>query len=161
MNSEKQFFLFITLAPNNIFFNFNSLISSTTKTSEREKTFYLRPLVIHSCGLYKEKGIKRTTMVAFENNFKVFLQRIRAKKLFFTSLPIILNSGLVKLRRNKLKLFFSFKKYLQIILKCFNSEHIHLKLLNNQKFSFNGCRLAKVQRKKIRRKNLLWIDFAN
>lgn len=154
MSNEKTGYLFITFSPNNIFFNLSQW-QEISSTSPR----ILKSILLHSCGLYKEKGIKRTTMVAFESNFKMFLDKIKNKKIFFNSLFIIFNTTVLKFRRNKFENFFSLKKYLILMLKYLQLENITLRIVNNQNFSFNGCRLPKYQRKKIRRKNLFWINL--
>lgn len=158
MNNEKIAYLFITFSPNNVFFN---LAQFENKFRNETSPFFLNSLLTYSCGLYKEKGIKRTTMVAFEKNFKNFIDKIKIKKIFFNTLCVIFNYSTLKFRRNKFENFFSLKKYLVLMFKYLKFDTTRVLLINNQKFSFNGCRLPKYQRKKIRRKNLFWLNFTS
>lgn len=156
---QNEFFLFLTFRPNNVFFVLhkqNYLINE-----EKQKIEYKgnQMLLTGSCGSLKEKGIKRYTIIAFETNFRFFLQRIKNKKIFFKKITIIINTSLPKNHREKLKSTFRLKKYLKIILKYLLKEKLAVSIVNNQKIAFNGCKLPKLQRKKMRKQNLNWFKL--
>lgn len=152
---QNEFFLFLTFKPNNVFF---VLHKQFFLKDDKNKIQYKqnKMLLSMSCGLFKEKGIKRYTIIAFESNFKYFLQKIKTKKIYFKNLNIIINTSLPKNHKEKLKTTFKLKKYFKILLKHLKQENLKLNIINNQKISFNGCKLPKLQRKKMRKQNLNW-----
>lgn len=153
----SDFFLFITFTPNNVFFVLTKLKVIIHDQTVGLNSGVSETLISLSCGIYKEKGIKRSNILAFESNFKFFMQKIRLKKINFSKLVIVYNPSLYKLRRNKFIFRNFLKKYTQIIMKYLAIENIQANFFNNQKYQFNGCKLSKFQRKKIRRKNLNWL----
>lgn len=156
---QNEFFLFLTFRPNNVFFVlYKQLFLINNKTQKLNYTSN-KMLLSTSCGLLKEKGIKRNTIIAFESNFNYFIQKIKTKKIFFKKLRVIINPCLPKNHREKLRSTFRFKRYLKIVLKLLLKEKLTISMINNQKISFNGCKLPKLQRKKSRRKNLLWFKL--
>lgn len=155
---QADFFLFLTFRPNNVFFVLHRQNYTIDKDGSLAYTAD-KMLVSTSCGLFKEKGIKRHTDVAFESNFKYFLQKIKLKKVFFDKLNVVVNTSLPKNHREKLHSTFSIKKYLKIILKYLLREKVRIALINNQRIAFNGCRLPKLQRKKMRKHNLNWFKL--
>jgi len=159
MKSQTEFFCFLTFRPNNVFFVFyKQTITSILKTNK--VTYRGKVIVSTSCGVFKEKGIKRHNAIAFESNFKNFLQKIKAKKIYFKHLNLIINTSRPKNKKEKLIGTFNVKYYLKIILKRLIKEKLSLTIINNQKFAFNGCKLPTVQRKKIRRKKrLVWFKL--
>lgn len=159
--TQNEFFLFLTFRPNNVFFTLHKQTYSVDQKTKKITYLINKMLVTTSCGIFKEKGIKRYTIIAFESNFKHFLQKIKNKRIFFKNLILIINTSLPKNHKEKLKSTFRLKKYLKIILKYLLKEKIGFSMINNQKIAFNGCKLPKLQRKKIRKQNLNWFKLFN